>query len=782
MTNSSPRTLSQPGWRIDQTARIGRLIAVARGAIAAERVLPALWPALGCAGLYLTLALIGLLALIPWPLQALLLAATITATGLALESGFRGVRLPRWEDGARRLERDSGLKHRPISESGDRLIGDDPLARELWRLHLARPLPLKDLRVAWPAPDLTRRDPRNFRYLVLVVLAVSLVAARSDWRARLIQAFDSGAGLNLSVDAWLDPPAYTGLPPIYLTRGEQAMISAPAGSVLNVRVHGGTHAPGLSLGQPNPPRFQGADGEYSANARLARDSHVRVRANGHVIGNWTVHAIPDAVPVIAFTARPAATEHQATEFKFRASDDYGVTGVRAVIRPHGRGGKPLNVELPLAQGSAKSLTQTSYSDLTAHPYAGLTVDAVLEARDGAGQIGRSAPITFRLPARVFTDPLARALIEQRQNLATGGRTERRLVAEALDALTLAPDKFYDGKNSLYLSLRAAYWGARSARSDSDIAHVEDLLWQIAVAIDHGVMLAAADEMRKLQAMINAALAAHAPQEVIDALLQRYNQAMQRYMQALANDPSAQKPQQMQSGSETKNITEEDIQKLMQTIQQLAASGNREMAAQMLAMLQSMMENLHLVRGAGGGGAGQDKALNQTIQKFGEMMGQQRGLMDKTMRQRQGNGDPKDGGVAGLMRQQGALRKQLDEALKGLDPKLKDALGQAGKAMDNAQRALAQQNLDNAGNEQKNALEALRKGADALAAMQNAQNQKPDGEDPLGRSRGANSGFKLPGLSDMARAKAILQELRKRAGERGRSQQELDYIDRLLREF
>src|SRR5581483_885614 len=202
-------------------------------------------------------------------------------------------------------------------------------------------------------------------------------------------------------------------------------------------------------------------------------------------------------------------------FSIRAGDDYGVTGVKVVIRPHGKPGKPLTVDLPLAQPSAKSLTQTTYSDLTNHPYAGLMVDAVLEARDGAGQIGRSATVTFRLPALTFTDPLARALIEQRQNLATG---ERRRVAETLDALSIAPDKFYAGKSNIYLSLRAAYWGVRSARAESDIAHVQDLLWQIAVAIDHGAMLAAAEEMRRLQALLNAALAAHAPQDVIDALL------------------------------------------------------------------------------------------------------------------------------------------------------------------------------------------------------------------------------------------------------------------------
>jgi len=790
MTNSSPRTASLPGWRTDDptgsglNARIRRLIRVARGAVAAERIVPALWPGLGFAGLYLALALFGLLPLLPWTLQSLLLAATITGVGLSLEHGLRGFRGPSWQDGARRLERDSGLHHRPISESGDNLIGNDPFALSLWRLHQARTIPLSGLRVAWPDVSLSRRDPRHFRYLLLAVLAIGLVLARSDWRTRLIQAFDSGAGLNLAVDAWVDPPAYTGLPPVYLARGDHSTIAVPAGSVLNLRVHGGDHAPGVALGSAHPPRFSGANGEYAANTHLTQDSHVRVRASGHVIGDWRLHAIPDAIPVIKFTATPSATEHQATQFSFHASDDYGVTGVRVVIRPHGRGGNPVRIDLPLAEASAKNLTQTAFSDLTANPYGGLMVDATLEARDGAGQIGRSAPVTFRLPARVFTDPLARALIEQRQNLATGGAADRKRVAATLDALSIAPDKFYDGKNAVYLGLRAAYWGVRTARAESDIAHVEDLLWQIAVSLDHGALMSAAAELRRLQALINAALAAHAPQDVVDALLQKYDQAMQRYMQALANDPTASQQQQMQSGGDTKTITQDDIRKLMQTIQQLSASGNRELAAQMLAMLQAMLENMHMAQSGSGGGAGsgQNKALNDAMQKLGDVMGQQRALLDKTMRQRQGGGDPKDGGMQGLSKQQGDLKQQLGQALKGLDPKIQGAMGDAGKAMENAQRALGQKDLDNASSEQKAALDALRKGADALAREEKGQSQSDNGQDPLGRAGNTGAGVKLPGLSDMAKARAILQELRKRAGERGRPQQELDYIDRLLREF
>ena len=745
-----------------------------------------MWPALGFAGLYIAATLLGLFAFIPWTLQALLLSATITAMGLSLNSGFADFAWPRWRDGARRLERDNGLKHRPISEGQDRLIGQDPFALALWQLHQARALALHDLKVSLPAPDLAARDPRYLRYGVLLLLAAGLVLAGAQWRARLVRGFDSGAGLAASVDAWVDPPPYTGLPPIYLAPGESAVIAVPAGSILNLRAHNTAHAPGLGLGAANPPRFTGENGEYSDTARLTADARVRVRSSGHVIGDWRIHAIADRVPVIAFDGMPSPTEHQALKISFRASDDYGVTSARLVLTPHGRPGAPLDVDLPLAPG--KSVTQTNFADETGHPYAGLLVDGHLEARDGAGQIGKSSIVTFRLPARVFTDPLARALIEQRQNLATSDAAGRKLVGMALDALSLAPDKFYADKPALYMGLRAAYWALKSARGPEDLSHVEDLLWQMAVSLEQQGLLDAAQQLRQLQSQITMALAMHAPQEVIDQLLNRYNQAMQRYMQALQSNPAAQaqQQQQMQDGN-SKTVTQKDIEDVLKAIQQLSAAGNREAAAKMLAVLQNMLENLKVSQGGSGTGNGsqQNKAANDAIQKFGDLMGKERSLLDKTMRQQNGNGDPKDGGAQGLANQQRALRQQLDDAAKSLDPKMAGKLGPAGSAMDRAQQSLGQKNLGNAGNEEKNALDALRQGADALAkeAQQGKSGESPGNDsDPLGRTQGSSNGIKIPGADGLARARAILQELRKRAGERGRPQQELDYYDRLLKEF
>jgi hypothetical protein len=461
-----------------------------------------------------------------------------------------------------------------------------------------------------------------------------------------------------------------------------------------------------------------------------------------------------------------------------------VARVHAIIRPHGKPGKPLVVDLPLPQVSAKDVTMDSYVDLTGHPYAGLMVDAQLQARDATGQTGLSQPVTFKLPARVFTDPLARALVEQRQRLATSDAAGKRIVGVTLDALSIGPERFYDNRNDIFLAIRNAYFGVQNARKDADYAKVQELLWQTALKLERGGLLSAAEELRKLQRMLTAALAAGAPQDVIDELLKRYNEAMQRYLEAMKANPGAAQQQPM--APNTKTLGEDDIQTLMKMIQKLSEAGDRKQAAQLLAMLQSMLENLHMQQGGGGGQDAQSKALNEQMQKFGDMMGKQRSLLDKTFRQGQGQGDPKDGGAQGLARQQNDLQKQLQDAMKGMDPKAAGKLGEAGRAMDQAQKSLERGDLANAGNAQNQALEALRQGAQQLAeAAQEAQNGRaPGGRDPLGRGNSplGNSGVKIPGPDELARAKQILEELRRRSAQMNRPQQERDYLDRLLKAF
>jgi len=786
MTRYSQPTEFRPGSR---TRRVEAFVLGARAVLAWERVWPALWPASGIAGIFLAAALFDLPKFLPWPLHALVLAAAITAIGLSLYLAFDGMRLPNWQDGARRLERDSTLAHRPISESEDVIAAGlgDPWAESLWRAHLARRLAdIPRLMLYRPRSGLPSRDPRALRFVVLLLLVAGVVVAGSDWSRRLAAAFGPGMGdaASITLDAWIDPPPYTGEAPIYLGQGNDRPIAVPAGSLVNLRVHGASHAPWLSL---DGVAFDGRQGEYASTASITTDTHLRVRAGGRTIGDWRLHVLPDNPPVVAFAAPPSRTDHEALKLAFTAGDDYGVVAAKAIITPHGRYGKPLVIDLPLDAPSAKTLSQTAYRDLTAHPYAGLDVDIVLQVIDGAGQSGFSKPVRFTLPARIFTNPLARALIEQRQILGTGDVLKRSRVAHVLDALSIAPNLFYPTEPGVYLTLRAAYWSLRNATHDEEVAHVSDLLWQIAIGLERGGLLNAAEELRRLQQMLSQALAQNAPQEVIDSLLQRYREALQRYLQALAQNP----PDDTAPAPNAKVMSQQDLETLLKAIEQMAQSGDRAQAAQMLALLQSLLENLHMTNGQGSGSSEtspEAKALSDAIQGLGELMGKQRALIDKTFRQQQGQADPKDGGPKGLAEGQRNLHDQLNDILKGLGAKKLDTpktLGDAGKSMGEAERDLGAPDLPSASVDEKNALEAMRESADDLAkALMKRSAGQGGGEggdiDPLGRAQGGN--VKVPDVSDLQRAREILKELRKRAAERGRPQQELDYIDRLLKQF
>lgn len=794
MTNLLDSIVSRPGWKAEPHER---MIALARGALLWERIWPRLWPATGVLGLYVAISLFGIPGSLPGTLRSILFLIVLGAAGWLLYREFRQWSTPSWIDGARRLERDSRLANRPVTERDDRLLAGagDPMAESLWRVHAMRLLRgMGRLRVAWPAPGLARKDPYALRYFVVAAIAASFLFAGADWQHRLATAFsiEEGTGAPaIALDAWITPPAYTGWAPIYLkpARALGSPIAVPTGSVLVLRVHGGRAAPHLQFSAPlaTVPDFAGRSGSYGASAKISSDSVVHVRAEGGPIAEWRFRAIPDQSPIIAFAAPPVRTERDALKLSYTAGDDYGVVAARALIRPIGHNTHAsLAIDLPLGAAPAKTASDTLYRDLTAHPFAGLDVEITLEARDGAGQIGRSKPARMRLPERVFTNPLARALIEQRQALAIGEPHARDHVAAVLDALAIDPQRFYAHQSGIYLGLRTAYWSLKKARNRDDVARVQDLLWQMATALEQGGLLDAAQQLRALQQLLSQALARGAPQSEIDQLMQRYSQALQRYLQALAQNGGEMKGPLPPNA---KVIRPEDLAAMLKAIQQLAQTGAREKAQQLLSMLQDLLENMH----PGGKGTAQgDKAAGEAMKALGDIIGRQRQLLDKSLREGQGAGSPQDGGGKGLAGQQGRLREDLDRVLKGLgNRKLSgsEKFGDAGREMGNAQEALGEQSFDRAGGAQKNALEDLEQGAGQLAQQmmkRSGESGNREGEDPFGRAEGANgrSGgdTKLPNASELARARQILEELRRRAAQPGRPKEELDYIDRLLKMF
>ena len=103
----------------------------------------------------------------------------------------------------------------------------------------------------------------------------------------------------------------------------------------------------------------------------------------------------------------------------------------------------------------------------------------------------------------------------------------------------------------------------------------------------------------------------------------------------------------------------------------------------------------------------------------------------------------------------------------------------------AARALREGNGEDALALQDDALDGLRSAAQSAAqALEDelSQGEDGDGSYPLGRGAAEGQDTNLPSESERQRARDILEELRRRAAERGRPQEELDYIERLLDRF
>jgi uncharacterized protein (TIGR02302 family) len=450
----------------------------------------------------------------------------------------------------------------------------------------------------------------------------------------------------------------------------------------------------------------------------------------------------------------------------------------------------------------------TYADLMPHPWAGLPVTITLVASDDAGQQGVSPPVTFTLPARKFTKPLAAAIVEQRRYLALNPTSTTR-VARILDDLSIDGARYIPEMSS-YLELRAAYWRLTLAEHDADLTGIYDLLWNIALRIEDGDLSIAESDLRRSRDALAKALASGANDNEISQLLNQMRQAFQRYMDALA--AKGQSPDQAMrekfAPQDGQTIGRDQLEKMLKQIAELAQSGSREEAQKMLDRMQSIMENMQTPDQNQTMSEG-EKAMAQAVDRMSEMIAKQRALMDETFRQgaKESHGDKEASSSKGTGAKEGAsldalkhAQKQLQNDFETLLKELQktgvdvpEALGQAGKQMGDAEQRLGDGRTDRATLSQGQAIQNMRNGTQSLVDKlaksmmgQGGQPQSRRGEstDPLGRggSPTTERGDNVPDQIDRQRARNIIEELRRRASELGRPKLELDYLDRLLNRF
>lgn len=802
--------------------RLGVLVVLARLALVWERLWPALWPAVGIAGTFLAVALLDVLPQLPGWLHALALVGLAGAFLVALARGLRALHLPSERQARRRLEVDSGLHHRPLTGLDDILAAnaEDPSVLRLWELHRRRlAAQLRRLRVGAPRAGLAAVDPRALRAALGLILVIGVVAGHADWRQRLGRAVapslaEAAVAAPAHVDVWINPPAYTRIPPLFLDpeRAGAEPLSVPVGSKLLAQVQGGRGAPVLEIGTEQTPFEAVAGDAYKVGIELESGERVTIRQDEEVLASWPLELVPDTAPSVEFTSPPARTERAALRLDWDAQDDYGLKRVGALIHRIDKPEEaPIEIDLPLAAGQQRKADGTSYNDLTPHPWAGLAVTVTLFAEDATGQRGESEPARTVLPERVFNHPVARALVELRKQLTLN--PEARLpVVRALSEIYERPSHYFNDV-VVALALLSAERRLVHDSSRKAIEQVQKLLWDTALHIEEGELAVAERDLREIQKQLMEALARNAPDEEIERLMDELERALDRFMEALAQ----QLQEQMAEGAEPQPLPpnaqilqSEDLKRMLDRARELARNGAREAARDLLARLQNMLENLR----ANPFAQGLDNQSQQAFQMMRDMeslLQRQQRLLDRSF-QRSQRGAPNGTDPSEMQGEsqmdaetQERLRRELGEMMRQLGNMMGDIprpLGRAEQAMRDARDALEGNRSGEAVGPQTRAVDQLQQGMQAMAdqMMQQmmGQNNGQQGmgplgaqpgtdRDPLGRRPGSDGlealeGVEIPDEMELRRTREILDELRKRRSQRNRPQFELDYIDRLLQQF
>ena len=417
----------------------------------------------------------------------------------------------------------------------------------------------------------------------------------------------------------------------------------------------------------------------------------------------------------------------------------------------------------------------------------------LSVEDDRAQTGLAEPETMTLPGRRFFDPLAAAVIEERQALLWN-RENAADVALILRAVShLSEDAFRKQIHAVKLKdiVEKLEVYAPYGLTDEQQDELARALWDLAIELEEGDLQDALERLQRAQDRLQEAMKNGASDQEIAELMQELREATDDYLRQLSRQQQQQAEQdgEQQQGDPQNmmEMSQNDLQRMMDRIQELMEEGRMAEAMEALEQLRQMMENMQVTEGQGQGGQSPGE---QAMEGLSETLREQQGLSDEAFRDLQDQFNPGQQGQQGqqgqgqqgqgqqpgqgqgqdqadgqggegqsleesLAERQRALRRELNSQRNNLPGQgteegeaAAEALRRAEEAMDGAEDALRDGDLPGAIGRQSEAMEALREGMRNLGealAQQQQQNQGQQGmaeggdpreqRDPLGRNAG-----------------------------------------------
>lgn len=624
-----------------------------RRGMVAERLTRAFWPLWSVLFAALACVMMGLQDVVPaeavWAFGALVLGAAVWA----LIHGMRSYRRVTGQEALDRL--DSTLRGKPIAALLDnQAIGAGDTASEaVWQAHLQR-MAEKAAGAKAPQPDLrvSDRDPYGLRYVAVIGLAVAVLFGSLGRVASLNDATIGNPALAAGPtwEGWVEPPAYTGKPTLYLNDINGERLRAAQGSRVTVRLYGEVGALDITETVSGRPIVADEDApvETVQTFDIAQSGQLAIEGQGGRA--WDVVMEPDQPPSVIVSA-PVQSEADGTMRQlFMARDDHGVVAgigaitldLTAVERRHGlimapEERAPLVVDLPMTiTGDRTQFEETMQDNFSQYAYANLPVILQLTVEDDLGQTGQSAAVKMILPGRRFFDPMAAAIIEQRRDLLWNRENGPR-IAQILRAVSYLPEDIFRSETA-YLRLRFTLKRIEALApyglNDEQVEEIATSLWDLALLLEEGDLEDARERLKRAQERLSEAMRNGASEEEIAELMQELRDASRDYIRQLAQEQqrNGEDQQQAQNG-ESQELSADQLQQMMDEIQRLMEEGRMAEAQELMEQLNQIMENMRVTQSQQGGEG------EQAMEGLAETLREQQGLSDQAFRDLQEQFNP-----------------------------------------------------------------------------------------------------------------------------------------------
>ncbi len=822
--------------------RIKGKIRISWCSILAERLASAFWQPFTFAMFLGAASSFGIFAALPGSYRAAAAAVSFAGLGLLVVLGFSKFRWPNRIDAIRRL--DASAPGYPITAVGDvPAIGlRDPGTAAVWREHKARMAEeLKTVSPALPKFGISAVDKFALRYIAFTALVVGLafgpVIGGRENSAHVGGADAAQAGFL--IEAWIQPPAYTGKPAVYLSgMNSPDAISVPERSLAILRLYGDPEKFSIVHSVSDfEPSMRNSGLAHEITIRRHGEIRVEVEGDAAVGERWNFNVISDSPPSIELAGEMIYDAGGKLTVPLRMTDDYGVESASAEIEidlegvsrrfglkeePTGPASELLDIPLPFF-GQRSEFELDFKEHFASHRFSGLAVNASIYARDNAGQKSDSLELSFKLPARYFSNPLAASLVELRRELLWSGRNSRR-VAQVSRALSHRPEGFIENSR-VYFLIRHAVHALESGLENKAILKNKTLeaaetLWAAALIHEDGDLSMAKELLRELAERLEAAIRKGAPENEIAELWDQYLESMNNFLQELAKR-GEENPDEFSEFRDS--VQEAQLDDMLKRLESFIESGRMSEAAELLSSLQDMLDSVETARSQSDGQTGE---FQRAVDELQETLERQQDLTDESFRmlrkgqmERGAVADPSEelgrrfgsegnvfsqGGqeLGDLAGRQTDLQNRLGDQIGSIPlpaesdqfDAAREAFGNAEQSMGRASDYIVKGDLEGAVDEQMEAMGEIREGIRGFSrSWQQASGSEAgpipseSGMDPFGRRHSnaglwTNEGMLLQGGRSWTRTEELREEIRRRSGDTSRSPVELDYLRRLLQRF